>query len=282
MGLVPFVDEGHRRVIPRSAPTRRIVSLAPSVTELLFSIGAGDQVVGIDNYSDQPAGLVESIPKVGSDYEPSLETIVRMEPDVVFTSMSANRRETVESLDRMGVPVFVTDTRTLRDLDLTLRNLGAVTGHLKRAEDQISSLAIGFDRVRRRVRGHQKPRVLVVIWDDPLYVAGSATFTDDLIEMAGGTNVAADAVGFAKYPLERVLHAAADVIVLPSHAPKAEKARETYWSRWSGLPAVKDKRVYVVEDALIIRPGPRLVQGAELLAGLINPERPPDPPSDGG
>ena len=101
-----FVDEVHRRVIPRTTPTHRVVSLAPSVTELLFAIGAADQIVGVDNYSDQPTGLVERIPKVGSDYEPSLETIVRMSPDIVFTSLSANRRETVEALDRLGVPVF--------------------------------------------------------------------------------------------------------------------------------------------------------------------------------
>ena len=261
-------------MIPRRAPTRRVVSLAPNITELLFAIGAGDQIVGVDNYSDQPTGLVERIAKVGSDYEPSLETVVRLSPDVVFTSRNDNRRETVEALDRMGVPVFVTDTRALADLDRTLRNLGTVTGRAKQAEDQINGLRSGFEGVRRRVGGHHEIAVLVVIWDDPLYVTGRGTFTHDLIEIAGGTNVAADAVGFAKYPLERVLHLAPDVLVLPTHSPETKgPGAVAYWSRWD-LPAVRNKRVYVVEDSLIIRPGPRLVQGAELLAGLIHPDHP--------
>ena len=200
---------------------------------------------------------------------------MRLSPDVVFTSRNDNRRETVEALDRMGVPVFVTDTRAIADLDRTLRNLGIVTGHAKQAEDQIMVQRSGFDAVRRRVMGTSKSRVLVVLWDDPLYVTGRGTFTHDLIEMAGGTNVAADAVGFAKYPLERVLHSAPDVLVLPTHSPEMKGSRAAaYWSRWGELPAVRNKRVHPVEDSLIIRPGPRLVQGAELLADLIHPERP--------
>jgi iron complex transport system substrate-binding protein len=262
-------------VTPRRAPAQRVVSLAPNITELLFAIGAGDQLVGVDNYSDRPTGQVERIVKVGSDYEPSLETIVRLSPDVVFTSRNDNRRETVEALDRMGVPVFVTDTRALADLDRTLRNLGAVTGHAKQAEDQLTGLRSGFERVRHHAMRYAKSRVLVVVWDEPLYVTGRGTFTHDLIEMAGGTNVAADATGFAKYPLERVLHLAPDVIVLPTHSPQTKSSSAlAYWSRWADLPAVRNKRVYVVEDSLIIRPGPRLVQGAELLAGLIHPDSP--------
>jgi iron complex transport system substrate-binding protein len=268
-----FSDEAGRHVSPRAVPTRRVVSLAPNVTELLFVLGAGDQIVGADNYSDQPAGLVDSIPKVGSDYEPSIEKVVALAPDVVFTSVSANRRETVEALARLGVPTFVTDTREIADLDRTLKNLGDMTGHAREAEQQVRRLQTGFAAVRRRVAGRGKPRVLVVVWDDPLYVAGRGTFTHDLIEIAGGINVAADAVGFAKYPLERVLHAAPDVIVLPTHSAVEQGARAVdYWSRWPGLPAVRSRRVYAVDDAIISRPGARLLEGAGLLAGLIHPE----------
>jgi iron complex transport system substrate-binding protein len=275
-GLRPFTDEIGRRVTPRRWPSRRVVSLAPNITELLFALGADDQLVGVDQYSDQPAGRVERLRRVGSDYQPSLETIVALAPDVVFTSLSANRRETAESLERLGVPVFVTDTSTLADLDHTIRNLGAVTGRAREAEAQIERLHAGFEAIRRRVLGRGKPRVLVVIWDEPLYVAGRGTFTDDLIALAGGQNVATDAVGFAKYPLERVLHAAPDVIVLPTHAPEAKGAEAVrYWSRWSWLPAVRAHRVHAIEDAIISRPGARLVEGAELLRGLIHPEATP-------
>ena len=230
-------------------------------------------MVGVDNYSDQPAGPLDRIPRVGSDYEPSLEKVVALLPDVVFTSLSANRRETVESLERLGIPVFVTDTRAVIEMDRTLRSLGAITGRTREAEDQIQRLHRGLDAVTRRVGAMPKRRVLVVVWDDPLYVAGARTFTHDLINIAGGTNVASDATGFAKYPLERVLRLAPEVIVLPTHSAAEQGANAVaYWSRWSELPAVRQGRVRALEDTLIIRPGAHLVEGAEALARIIHPE----------
>jgi iron complex transport system substrate-binding protein len=271
-GRLALTDEAGRRVVPRAVPARRIVSLAPNVTELLFAIGAGDQVVGVDNYSDAPAGPVARLPKVGSNYEPSLERIVSLKPDVVITAQSANRMETVSALERLKVPVFVTDTRAITQMDRTLRNLGTLAGRAAQAEQQLATLRAGLADVRRRAAGQHRPRVLVVVWDDPLFVAGRDTFTNDLIEIAGGTNVAADAVGFAKYPLERVLRSAPEVIILPTHsAPEQGPRAVGYWSRWPDLPAVRAHRVHAVEDALISRPGARLVAGAELLLGFMKP-----------
>ncbi|MEP6653615.1 MAG: helical backbone metal receptor [Myxococcales bacterium] len=272
LGQGAFTDEAGRRVVPRAFPTRRVVSLAPNVTELLFLVGAGEQVVGVDNYSDQPAGRVERIARVGSDYEPSLETIVALTPDVVFTSLSANRRETVEALERLGIPVFVTDTRALSEMDRILKSLGEITGRSAAAEKELRQLHAGLAAVSKRVAGLPRQRVLVVVWGDPLYVAGRQTFTDDLVAIAGGTNIAADATGFAKYPLERVLRLSPQVIVLPTHSAVEQGPRAVgYWSRWPDLPAVRDHRVRAVEDTLIIRPGAHLVQGAETLAEIIHP-----------
>ncbi|MBC8132326.1 MAG: cobalamin-binding protein [Deltaproteobacteria bacterium] len=274
-----FTDEAGRQITLRTAPTRRVVSLAPNVTELLFAIGAGEQLVGIDNYSDQPAAQVGAIAKVGSNYEPSIEKVVALAPDVVFTSLSANRRETAEALQRLGIPVFVTDTRAVLEMDRTFRSLGAITGHAREAEEQIRRLAAGLDAVARRVAGRPRVGVLVVVWDDPLYVAGRRTFTHDLIEIAGGKNIAADATGFVKYPLEHVLRLAPEVIVLPTHSAESQGARAVgYWSRWPELPAVRDKRVTAVEDAVISRPGARLVEGADLLARIIHPQANVTPP----
>lgn len=279
-GGAAFVDEAGRQVALRRAPARRVVSLAPNITEVLFALGAGPLVVGVDRYSDRPAGAVDRIPKVGSDYDPSLERIVALTPDVVFTSLSANRRETVEAIERLGVPVFVTDTRSVADLDRTLRNVGAVTGRQEAAEGEVARLHTAFESLRRRTAGRTRPRVLVVVWDDPLYVAGRDTFMDDLVKLAGGTNVGADAVGFAKYPLERVLRSAPEVLILPTHNSDAAGPRAVgYWSRWPALPAVATGRVHAVEDDLISRPGPRLDQGALRLFGLIHPDLRSDVPA---
>ncbi len=269
-----FTDEIGRGVNPRDVPARRVVSLAPNVTELLFAVGAGALLVGVDNYSDQPARLVDHIPKLGSDYEPSIERIVALSPDVVFTSLSANRRETVEALQRLDIPVFVTDTRAVVGMDRMYRSLGAITGHAKQAEEQIVHLHAGLEEVARRVSGRPKPRVLVVVWDDPLYVAGRGTFTHDLIELAGGTNIAADVTGFVRYPLERVLRLGPELIVLPTHSAVEQGPRAiAYWSRWPELPAVRTGRVKAIEDAVIIRPGARLLEGANVLARLIHPDK---------
>jgi len=271
-GTRTFTDEIGRPVRPLCTPARRVISLAPNLTELLFALGAGDQVVGVDNYSDQPARPLTHIPKVGSDYEPSIEKMVALSPDVVFTSLSANRRETAEALERLGVPVFVTDTRSIVDVDRTLRSLGELTGHAAQAGAEIRRLHEGLQRVARRVAGRPRPRVLVVVWSDPLFVAGKRTFVNDLIEVAGGTNVASDVSGFSKYPLERVLRLLPDVIVLPTHsAPEQGPRAVRYWENWPELPAVRDRRVEAVEASVIIRPGPRLVEGAQLLARLLQP-----------
>ena len=184
-----FADEVGRRVVPLHVPARRVVSLAPNVTEMLFAVGAGPSVVGVDTYSDQPAEQLAGRTRVGSNYEPSVEKIIGLRPDVVFTSLSANRRETVEALARLGVPVFVTDTRTIADFDRTMRNLGALCGRAREAEASIGHLHAGLDDIRRASGNdageRTPPRVLVVVWDQPIYVAGSDTFTDDLITLAG-------------------------------------------------------------------------------------------------
>jgi iron complex transport system substrate-binding protein len=263
-------------VVPRAHPARRILSLAPNVTELLFALGAGHQIVGVDNYSDQPIGLLDGVPRVGTNYEPSLERIVALSPDVVFTALSANRRETVEALARLGVPVFVTDTRSIPDLERLLRTLGTITGRTNESELEIRRLRAGFDMVRRRGSAGPRPRVLVVVANDPLYVVGRGTFTHELIEIAGGINAASDAVGFARYPLERILRSAPDVLVLPTHSSAQQgPAAVDYWSRWLEIPAVRQGRVHAVGDS-IIRPGPRLTEGADILCRLIHPDAYPE------
>jgi iron complex transport system substrate-binding protein len=277
-----FTDELGRRVAPRRWPTTRVISLAPNVTELLFAIAAGPQVVGVDSFSDTPAAGLASVPRVGTDYEPSLETIVRLGPDLVISASSANRRESVEALDAMSIPTFVTDSRSLADVDRLLDTLGRLTGHGREASAERSRLQAGLAEVRESVRAAVaqagRPGVLVVVWSDPLYVAGHDSFIDDLIEVAGGRNVARDSTGFARYPLEKILAEAPEVIILPAHTASAsdpaESARASqalaFWKRWPTIPAVAHGRVHLVDDTPVVRPGARLVEGARILAGLIH------------
>jgi len=266
-------DEIGRVVTLRALPARRVVSLAPNITELMFAVGAGAQLVGVDKYSDQPAAEVARLPKVGSNYAPSLERIAGLAPDLVFLSKSANKRETAEALERMGIPTFLTDTPGLAQMARTLRDVGKLTGHLPEAERELARMEAGFAAVRARTRPLPRPRVLVAVWTQPLYVGGRGTFAHDLIELAGGDNVAKEVEGFVTIPMERLLHLAPEVVILPTHAPETGAAPAVAaWQRWTTLPAVRDRRVFAVEDSLISRPGARLVQGAELMARLIHPE----------
>lgn len=264
-------DEIGRRVVPRRTPARRIVSLAPSVTEILFAIGAGESLVGIDNFSDHPADRVRAIRRIGSNLEPSVETIVALNPDVVITAMSANRQQTVEALERLGIPCFVTDTRRAADLPGTFRRLGALAGHADGAEREIARIQAALARVRSQAQGRPAVRTLIAIWREPLFVAGRDTFTQDLLEIAGGVNVASDVAGFVRYPVERLLKSQVDVIIMPTHAPE-DRGREqaASWQVWPVLPAVRSGRIHAVQDALLIRPGPRVADAAEMLFAVLH------------
>jgi iron complex transport system substrate-binding protein len=268
-----LVDEVGHACRPRALPARRVVSLAANVTEILFAIGAGERVVGVDRYSDFPKE-VDKIPRVGSEFEPSLEKLVGLAPDVVVTAYTANRRETVESLERLGIPVYVTRTEGLEALPRTIEDLGQLVGKQREAS-QVSartSAAIAATRAHAAAAGASVP-TLIVVWSDPLFVVGNGSYTGDVLAAAGGRNVADDArAGFPKYSLERVLRRAPEVIIVGTHKDDAPGTDPLgYWRRWTSLPAVRTGRLHSVDGDLLFRPGPRLADGARVLSELLHP-----------
>jgi len=264
------IDEIGRRVVLPPRPLARLISIAPNVTELLFALDLGERVVGVDKYSDAPADRLTGLPRVGSNYEPSVEAIVGLRPDLVLTATSANRRETAELLTGLHVPVFATDTRLLVDVFRTTRVLGQLFGRDALAARLNARAEAELAAVRKAVAGRPKVRTLIAVWDRPLYVAGRDTFVDDLLTVAGGENVAGDARGFVIYPLEKILKAAPEVVIVPLHG--RDEAPLAGWNRWVDLPAVQNHRVLGVEDALVIRAGPRVGEGARRLARVLHPD----------
>jgi len=264
-------DELGRQLSLPPGPPARVVSLAPNVTELLFALGVGDRVVGVDGYSDEPAPRLASLARVGSNYDPSFEAVLALRPALVITSTSANRRETAERLTTLGVPVYVTHTPRLADVFVTLRHLGILFEAEARARALEADLQRQVAEVRRQVAGEPAVPVLVAVWDKPLYVAGRDTFVDDLVTEAGGLNVTHDVTGFVVYPLEKILAARPAVIVMPLHG--RDHVPLEGWKRWPELPAVQSGRVVGVDDALVSRAGPRLGLGAQAMARLLHPER---------
>ena len=258
----------HRAPAPPPAGVRRIVSLAPSTTEILFALGVGDRLVGVDQYSDWPPEAAK-VPRVGSDLSPSVERILGLRPDVVFVATSANARELPDELGRHGVRVVISRIDTLDDLWKEIAAIGDAVGRHEAAVALVDAMHARVAAVRARVAPLPAPKALVVVWADPLTVVGGHSFVDDVIRTAGGDNIAGDsAQPYPQYSVERMLARAPEVIVVGSHKGGPTLAPLT---AHASLPAVKNNRVHSVDGDLLFRPGPRLVDGIELLARLFHP-----------
>ncbi len=195
-------DQTGRRIVLPALPAR-IISLVPSVTEILFSIGAQDRLVGVTDFCDYPAEARRK-QRVGGMLAPSLEGMVSLKPDLVVATTAGNRQETFEQLERLKIPVYVVNPVTVADvLDLVTR-LGRLADRGDAADRAVAALRERMQAVAARVEGRPRPRVLYVLWPDPLIVPGRASLVSELIALAGGDSVTADGgQGYPRYSLRR-------------------------------------------------------------------------------
>ena len=289
LGLGIGVPGCHRPAAPASAAMRvitdgigrevrwpkelhRIISLAPSSTEIVFALGAGAQLVGVDRYSDYPEAA-RRIERVGAEVDPSLERILGLHPDAVFTATSANAQQTVETLARLGVPVYVSRAASLADI---LGDVNGMAGALDRRIEGarlIAQLEHRLAAVKARAETQRAMKVLVVVWPEPLVVAGRASHVADLVRAAGGVNVADDsAQPFPTYSVERVLSHAPELVVVGTHSDGPAPTLQPLLALTT-LPAVRNGQFHTVDGDLLFRPGPRVVDGIERLAKLIDGAR---------
>ena len=207
--------------------------------------------------------------RVGSDLTPSVERILALTPDVVFIATSANSRELPLQLERLGVSVVISRVETLDDLWRDIAASGEAVGKRDAALALVAQLRTRIAAAHVRVAALPPTRALVVVWADPLTVVGGHSYVDDLIRAAGGDNIAGDsAQPYPQYSLERMLARAPEVIVIGSHQGGPTLGPLT---AHASLPAVRSGRVHSVDGDLLFRPGPRLVDGVELLARLFHP-----------
>jgi len=276
-----LVDDANRVVVIRSEP-QRIVSMAPSTTEILFALGLGDRVVGVTYYCNYPPKVNELKEKgrlavIGGYWTPDVEKIVAVRPDLVigYASVPSHVR-VAERLESMNVTVLLLFPRHLNDVFDNIALVGKACGKLKEAQELVEQLRARVERVVERVRGLPKVKVYFELWFDPLMSAGPGTFIDDLIGLAGGENIFHDAQ--SSWPVvdsEQVIIRNPDVIVLPDkYMSDYNVSIENVKSRpgWQVISAVKNNRIYFINDDMIFRPGPRLVDALELLAKYIHPE----------
>ena len=271
------LTDGLERVVTLAGPAQRIVSLGPSNTEILFALGAGAQVAGRDDLSDFPAEAA-SVPGVGATYGNfSVEAIVAVSPDLVLVS-EIYTQEQVQSLADAGLTVYwLANPLTWDGLYANLDTVGRLTGREAEAQTVGASLQARVQAVTRALQGTaQRPTVFYELdATDPVkpYTVGTGTFVDLLITVAGGRNVGA-ALGtpYGQISSEELVIQNPEVVVLGDSAYGVTVDSVAQRAGWSGIAAVRNGRVFVFDDNLASRPGPRLVDGLEALAKLIHPE----------
>ena len=269
--------DGLKRTVKLSGTPQRIVSLAPSNTEILFAVGAGKQVVGRDSFSDYPSEA-KSIKDVGGSMgKYDTEGIVALHPDLVLAG-EINTAEQVNSLQQLGLMVYyLPNPTTLEGMFANLETVGQLTGHSSNAATLVKSLQARVTAVDAKIKPlNSSPSVYYELdATDPTkpYTAGPGTFVDLLIARAGGTNIGKSLTSqWAQISLEQVVVDNPAVIILGDSAYGTTVDSVKQRSGWGGLAAVQNGQIYPFDDNLVSRPGPRLVDGLEELAKLLHPE----------
>ncbi len=254
-----------------SKKPERIISLVPSSTEIVYALGLGEKIVGVTTYDDFPAE-VKTKEKVG-DLTVNTEKVVSLQPDLVLAN-SLNR-EAVDSLRKLGMTVLVLNASTFNDVYTTIEMIGKATGASKQSADLVATMKKDVEDVKKVVKGvpqEKKPKVWVEI-DDKFFTTGKGTFMNDIIEMAGGINIASDLAGWKQLSEEQIILRNPDIIFdtyayMNPNAAKLIKER----TKWQQMNAVKNGKVFDLDSSVISRPGPRITQGLKEVAKLLHPE----------
>ena len=250
-----------------SRPPQRIISLAPHLTELLFAVGAGPQVVGVDGASDYPKAA-QALPRVGDFSRVNFERVLALKPDLVLVWVGGNRAADIHRLRQLGVPVLQTQATRLDDVARLLRLIGEASGHAGAGESASRDFSARLAALR--VRPGRKPPVGVFyqVWDRPLMTVGGTHWISDALALCGARNVFADLDALSPVvSREAVLQRAPAVIVSGSDAPDMRRA----WERFSSLPAVKNQAFVRVDADRLHRLTPRLIEGVTELCKAIEP-----------
>jgi len=251
---------------------QRIVSLAPSVTETLFALGAGDQVVGVSQYCDYPAAATR-LPRVGSFLTPNLEAIIGLRPTLVIgLGLSSDTRE-LEVVRATGCSVITVGDDSIRAIEASIQSIGDHIGRADAARAIVARLEARIASVRARVAGSRRLRVLMLVGHEPIVAVGRRTYLDDLLTIANSENIArASGRQWPELSIEYIIATRPDVI-LEGHMSPDSAAAGRFWDRYSTIPAVRNHRVYGYPDNPVLHPGPRVGDSLEMLAAMIHPAR---------
>lgn len=265
-----YFDAINRRVVLPDRP-KRIISFAPSITEILYFLGVEDRIVGVTEYSYYPPEAQKK-PKIGSYISINMEKVLSLKPDLVIATKDGNPPHVVEMLDQAKIPVYVVNPRTLKEIIDTIYELAKVVQVSGDIQKEIANLEERIEAVREKAKGIGPIKVFLQINIKPVMTVGRDTLHNDIISAAGGVNIFGDSViAYPRVSVEEVIKRAPEVILISSmerdgHFEEAKRE----WLRWDTIPAVKHKRIYIVDSDLIDRPTPRAVSGLEYIYNILS------------
>ncbi len=245
---------------------KRVVSISANTTETLFAVGAGDRVVGRSRYCDFPQAAL-ALPIVGGYVDPNLEAVLALRPDLVVGARGPLGPGFVRALEEHGIATYFPDTERFDDIVTMIEGIGARTDHVDGAAQLVASMRARRDQIARAVASLPRPRVLLLFSSKPVSAAGNGSFPDEMLTLAGATNVVQSGGRYPTLSLENVIALDPDVILRAEMGSAAAPLDEP----WSTVRAVREKKVVVLEDETILRPGPRLFDGVATLARTVHP-----------
>jgi iron complex transport system substrate-binding protein len=266
-----FVDDLGRKIFLAKSPTR-VISLAPSITEILYAIGLDNEIVGVTEFCDYPPPA-QLKPKIGYA-QPNTEAIVALQPDLVLAPRAFLRPELLAKLEQLKIPTFVVDPESFEEIPSRIQTVGRILNRSSSADEVASTMRQHIASIRSKMEPLARVRVLYVLNSQPLITVGPGSYLDQVIKVAGGSNIASEAtVPYPHLSMEAVLKEDPEIIVFPiGKAEGISPSEQQQWLRWTSLSAVKQGRLHQIPADVLNRPGPRIVEGLEGLARIIHPE----------
>ena len=255
-------------------PAQRIISLAPHLTEDLFAIGAGVQIVGAVEFSDYPAAA-RKIPRVGGYNGFDLERIRALKPDLIVAWLSGNPQAQLAQIEALGIPLFMDDSRQLLHVPAVLARLGQLTGQTAGANRAAASFRQRLSALRTRYAGKQAVRMFFQVWERPLLTVNREQIISDAMRICGAVNVFGDLPSLVPTVDDEAVLAANPELIVTSAVAGSKNDALAHWRRWPRLAAVQRDQLVVLPKDLLERMGPRLVEGTEALCTAVDKARQP-------
>jgi iron complex transport system substrate-binding protein len=267
-----LTDEVGRKVRIPDSP-KGIISLAPSITEILFDLGLGDQIAGVTDFCDFPEAASNK-PRIGGFVNPKIERIISLKPDLIIATRDGNRMETIHRMEDLGFSVFVIDPKGFDGVMKTIKNIGKVVLRQDESSKIVKDMMARKEKIAGLTGPLSKPKVFFQMGYAPMMTVGKGTLADDLIRIAGGRNISGDeSMSYRLYSIETILSKAPEIIIISSMERKRDYSHLLkMWQNWKSIPAVRMNTVYVIDSNLVDRPSPRIVEGLEAIVKMIHPE----------